>query len=389
MISPFCPKCRSVILPGKIECPECHEPVRDRAGVTDSLRKVEAPSSRGDLFCPSCHGLILGGDNRCSKCGMLISASTHEGSGIFRSAERTGTALSLSRTHSLASQMHSSLQDLGEGDRKSIWTKYLQPSTEEMSANFFQIKTCDYITNNERHRSIAENEISFEYDLKNFSYNAEAWPKDQSGSYKIKYFVGKAIADRVVAAAVSCADFSIFGENRLPLEETLTQAFLSVRRMRDSNVTLSEALQIVEGHLLPLFDEIRLGAAREISNKVCRYVIAHEFAHILLGHVDLPMAQRRDPDIRKNNERQSDTFASNTINASLDREFAFLGGLLTFLHFICLGQSDARKEGTSHPAPFERFELLLKNKSSLDSFCARFRTSEKSLRNIAERLTRA
>jgi hypothetical protein len=258
-----------------------------------------------------------------------------------------------------------------------------------MSANFCQIKTCDYITNNERHRSIAENEISFEYDLKDFSFNAEAWPKDQSGNYKIKYFVGKAIADRVVAAAVSCADFSVSGENRLPLEETLTQAFLSVRRMRDSNGTLSEALQIVESHLLPLFDEIRLGAAREISNKICRYVIAHEFAHILLGHLELPVAQSGDSDISKNNERQCDTFASNTINASLDREFAFLGGLLTFLHFICLQQSDAKKEGTSHPAPFERFELLLKNKNSLDSFCVRFRTSEKSLRNIAERLTRA
>jgi hypothetical protein len=293
------------------------------------------------------------------------------------------------RVHSPLKDSGLSLRSQGDEGFRAFWEDYLVPKPEEMNSNFFQIKTCDYITNNESHRAISEKAILFEYDLENFSFNAEAWPKDRAGRYKIKYFVGKAIADRVVAAAVSAADFSILGEDRLPLEETLTQAFLSIRKMSYSEITISEALEVVEAQLLPLSDEIRLGAAREISNKICRYVIAHEFAHILLGHVDLPISQKKDSDIRKNNERQSDTFASNIINSSFDREFAFLGGLITFLHFICLEPKNARREGDSHPAPFERFELLLKNKNSLESFCARFRTSEMSLRNIAERLTRA
>lgn len=389
MISPFCPKCRAVILPGRSECLDCKEPVRDRSGVTDSLRRVEAPTTRGDLFCPSCHGLILPGDSRCPKCGMLVAISAREGIETSRAADRMKASFVSHSIDTNATKSRTSLRIPEEGTSTTVWAEYLQPAPEEMDANFFQIKTCDYITSNERHRSITENELLFEYDLTDFTFNAAAFPK-KNGKYKIKYFVGKAIADRVVAAAVSSADFSIFGEDRLPLEESLTQAFLSIRRMNDApEVTLADALEIVEGHLLPLSDEIRLGAAREISNKICRYVIAHEIAHILLGHVDLPLAQRRDPDIRKNNERQSDTFASNTVNSSLDREFAFLGGLITFLHFISLEPREAKKEGSSHPSPFERFELLLKNKNSLDSFCARFRTSEKSLRNIAERLTHA
>jgi len=389
MISPFCPKCRAVILPGRSECPDCKEPVRDRPGVTDSLRRVEAPSTRGDLFCPSCHGLISTRDTRCTKCGMLVAISAGERIETSRATERIKAPFAFHSIGANATKSCTSLRMPGGGTSTTVWAEYLQPAAEEMDANFFQIKTCDYITSNERHRTITENEILFEYDLTNFSFNAAAFPK-KNGKYKIKYFAGKAIADRVVAAAVSCADFSIFGEERLPIEESLTQAFLSIRRMNDApKVTLAGALEIVEGQLLPLSDEIRLGAAREISNKICRYVIAHEFAHILLGHVDLPLAQRRDPDIRKNNERQSDTFASNTVNSSLDREFAFLGGLITFLHFISLEPREAKKEGSSHPSPFERFELLLKNKNSLDSFCARFRTSENSLRNIAERLTHA
>ena len=398
MISPFCPKCRAVILPGRGECPDCKEPVRDRPGVTDSLRRVEAPSTRGDLFCPSCHGLILSGDTRCAKCGMILKRSPEalQAQGASRQdfSQKSGEN-PLGRTElaelGLPSMEHDLLdvdQHSLPGDDKKRWKTYLEPSLKDLEAEFHYVISHELVLSCPDLQKLANaTRLIFLKPTMSFGglvpEEINAYATKGEGSYFVIYPSGMAICDRLIAGILSAADLSLTGEARMPLEEILTQLFTSISP--NGRMTSNRAVSILDKKLFHLLDEAQLSRAKDLSALICRWTIAHEVGHIIRGHCDIP-ASLRTPDVRRNNERDADHFAHNINNLSAFPEIAFLGGLVNNLLMIAGEGHRATQDSHTHPAPMERLENLFKNIESFQAFHARFNMSKESIFNVAKRI---
>ena len=398
MNSPFCPKCRAVILPGRSECPECKEPVQSRPGVTGTFRRVEAPSTRAGLFCPSCHGMILTGDTRCTKCGMVLE-SNPEISKAQNSLQRESTKMSqegwLRREEdgklgspSLERDLLDADQHSLLGDEKRQWKTYLEPTLKDLETEFHYVTSHQLVLSSpDFQKRTNSTRLIFLKPKMTFGrivpeeINAYA-TKDEKWNYVI-YPSGMAICDRLVAGILSAADISLTGEARMPLEEILTQLFTTIST--NGRMTSNKAISILDQKLFHLLDDAQLSRAKDLSGLICRWTIAHEIGHIIRGHCDIP-ASLRTPDVRRNNERDADHFAHNINNLSAFPEIAFLGGLVNNLMMIAGEGHRATIDSHTHPSPMERLENLLKNTESFQAFHARFSVSKESIFNVAKRI---
>lgn len=274
------------------------------------------------------------------------------------------------------------LQTVLEQELGDQWHDYLSPSSEEMRATYRKALDNDFIAASSEYRPKAEL-IEFFFDQDDYTVNASAGVRDpRSGRYPVRYNGGHAIVDRLLAAGISAADLSVGGEIRFPLEEMLTQALDAVHDQ--PHFTTEVAFGIFESCLLPAAYEVRLGVARSISETISYFTVAHELGHILLGHLDHPPSQWT-PDVNRNMERQADTFAANLVSHSAFREYFFMGALANNLQMVARSGAWAVRESPTHPAPMERFELLLRNTDALSEFEHRFGVTKDTLLRIASR----
>lgn len=87
-------------------------------------------------------------------------------------------------------------------------------------------------------------------------------------------------------------------------------------------------------------------------------VLAHETGHHALGHL-LSVAEKRNLEISRNQEREADSFASSIISTSPFGEYIFAGTL--FWHYAIATQADAASDTASdHPLSKERFENFVR-----------------------------
>ncbi|NCY20517.1 hypothetical protein EBX31_00990 [bacterium] len=398
MISPFCPKCRAVILPGRSECPDCKEPVRDHPGVTDSLRKVEAPSTRGDLFCPSCHGLIFNGDTRCPKCGMILSGQrtpssqpSPSRSESFKTVPDNVWGQAGFGSLELASLEEDSVDDHDltlYGEERTRWKTFLEPLAKDLEAEFHYVISHELVRSSPEFENLVK-ATRFIFLKPPESYHGleandiNACATKKKDDYYVIYLSGQAVCDRLIGGILSAADLSLEGDAKMPLEEVLVQIFISIRRVGKMSTT--KAVSILDKKLGHLLDDAQLARARDLASLIGRWTIAHEIGHIIRGHCDMA-SSLKTPDVLRNNERDADHFAHNINNLSAFPEYSFLGGLMNNLQMVATSGRHATLSGNTHPAPMERLENLLRNADSYEAFRARFNISKENIFTIAKRI---
>ena len=353
------------------------------------------------VFCPRCRKALLPRESSCRGCGLALHPATsriapHRGDAVEHAASsgdyRVETASLPSATRqnreanptrvAAASNLALRLQTVLDEELGDQWNNSLSPSGEEMRATYSKALGNDFIAASSEYRPKSEL-IEFFFDQDDYTVNASAGVRDpRSGRYPVRYNGGHAIVDRLLAAGISAADLSVGGEIRFPLEEMLTQALDAVHDQ--PHFTTEVAFGIFESCLLPAAYEVRLGVARSISETISYFTVAHELGHILLGHLDHPPSQWT-PDVNRNMERQADTFAANLVSHSAFREYFFMGALANNLQMVARSGAWAVRESPTHPAPMERFELLLRNTDALSEFEHRFGVTKDTLLRIASR----
>jgi hypothetical protein len=270
------------------------------------------------------------------------------------------------------------------------WKRFLRPTLQDLEADFYYVTSHELICSNQDFQEKTK-QTKFSFLVPPNSYhgmgaeeiNACAAPRKDG--YDVVYTFGQAVCDRLIAGILSTADLSVTGNEKLPLEEILAQAFLSIKRIGQMNS--GKAINILDKKLFHLLDEAQLSRAKDLASLISRWTIAHEIGHVIRGHCDMPLSLKT-PDVRKNNERDADNFAHNINNLSAFPEYSFLGGLANNLQMIALAGIHAAKDGNSHPSPLERLENLFKNTDSYKAFSARFNISKEAIFIITNRLTK-
>ena len=391
MISPFCSKCRAVILPGRSECPECREPVRDRPGVMDSLRKVEAPSTRRDLFCPSCHGLILTGDTRCTKCGMILPRDSARQR--FRDQSNGDEHLKKSSVLTLENEEEIERFSTLDQDEEVRWREFLRPTARELENEFYFIKN-HALTKNEDKESERASRTKFVYlesmeTLPTSSMPPEAinaFARKEKNGYLVVLPLGQAVFDRLIGGILSAADLQCETtfKAKMSLDIVLREVLQAVKKRR--RITVDIAMDLAANELIHLRDDVQLSAGKDIASWISRWTIAHEVGHVVRKHCD-PHPGESNSDCRIGMEYEADKFANDISNLSAHREYTFMGGLVNTLAMIVGDPKNADKASPTHPAPLVRFEeLLTKNTESAKTFSNRFNISLDELQKIAHGL---
>ena len=106
-------------------------------------------------------------------------------------------------------------------------------------------------------------------------------------------------------------------------------------------------------------DESVRKKATSLSAGMVIGILGHEVGHHVLGHLDNTGSMAKNSEIKRNQEREADSFANSVISSSPFGEYVFTGTLLW--HYALANKQAERGsvEGT-HPLALERLENLIR-----------------------------
>lgn len=335
----------------------------DSTGARKDLLAWTSQSSAlpADPFCPRCGGVILEDETKCRHCGTaraarpVPTASTDPKSFFQRTASTSA---------------RKSLEDsLAVKPKETAWSRFFAPTEDEIQAVFVQIARSPCVEQNPDYRNRAARAI-FRYLLHRADINAYA-QKKSNGTFEVVFYGGLIVAQRVVAAAVAAGDSQAGGKG--DLKQPIQQALGTIlRAMKKHN----RAFHSQNGHNLyrhflseSAMANPHLGCSQAIAQAMHGHVIAHEFGHHFFGHTSDESAG--DSDSSRMQERQVDAFALQLLDSLAHRDFSHLGAILSILTLAIMHQ-DPSEEGSSHPAPMERLELVFKNREASEMCAERF-----------------
>jgi hypothetical protein len=270
------------------------------------------------------------------------------------------------------------------------WTAYLTPPKDKVSirALFKDVVSNPIIAQVDGHREDAERIQLFPI-WGDMTVNAYArWnTKEDPPIPEIGFYGGLHVANRLLAAGVSAADFSQNqNELKFPLLEMIQQSLDTIRASvtRGTPLTPAYAYSVLEKFLPYVVDgEGCSYRAEEIAEKMDFCVLAHEVGHIVHRHGLMPTGIKA-PDVRRNNEREADAKAYSILTPMLGQEYYFLGYLLSMLNFMARSKTPDH-ESDSHPAISQRLKMLLDQRTASRGFENRFGIRLEDLQSLLKR----
>ena len=238
---------------------------------------------------------------------------------------------------------------------------YLTPSDAEMGQIYNYVASAPFVSENLQYCDRLKG-LPFIYFATNDMVNASAMrrPVEKDGKTGVEFFTvfygGAARYARLVGLAAALQDAGHEGMLK-KFVAAMPQSFCmncNVRECADFIVAngLGEAVAN---------EKIRQKAISYSSGTIA-YVIAHECGHHALGHM-LSFPEKVNLEIRRNQEREADSFASSVISASPFGEYMFAGTL--FWSYAMARQSDGDSDsGDAHPLWKERFENLVRTNAA-------------------------
>jgi len=258
------------------------------------------------------------------------------------------------------------------------WIAYLSPPKESVRirALFHKVISNPIITETAGHREDAER-IQLNPIWGDMTINAYArWNMTEDPpTPEIGFYGGLHVANRLLAAGVSAADFSREQtEWKFPLLEMIQQSLDTIRASvtQGTNLTPASAYAVLENflpHVVDLDGDVH--RAEEIAEKMDFCVLAHEVGHIVHRHGLLP-PHLKTPDVKRNNEREADAKAYSILTPMLGQEYYFLGYVLSMLNFLARFPGKKGEESDSHPAISQRLRMLLEQRAASRDFERRF-----------------
>jgi DNA-directed RNA polymerase subunit M/transcription elongation factor TFIIS len=321
----------------------------------------QAFSRPADPFCPKCGAVILEDESKCRQCGTAratrpASAAFPDPKSFFQRTATTSTRKSLE-------------ESLAVKPKETAWSRFFAPTEDEIQAVYVQIARSPCVEQNPDYRNRAARAV-FRYLPHRADINAYA-QKKTNGTFEVVFYGGLIVAQRVVAAAVAAGDSQAGGKGELkqPIQQALG---IILRAIKKHN----QAFHSRNGHNLyrhflseSAMANPHLGCSQAIAQAMHGHVIAHEFGHHFFGHTSDESAG--DSDSSRMQERQVDAFALQLLDSLAHRDFSHLGAILSILTLAIMHQ-DPSEEGSSHPAPLERLELVFKNREASEMCEARF-----------------
>lgn len=159
--------------------------------------------------------------------------------------------------------------------------------------------------------------------------------------------------------------YSIIATSPMEGKEITTKDNNNARELRKYAQSLMKEYSNWDKELMPnpeLFekDENRLiGVSNNIFLLSVRFILMHEFAHIFLGHLDVPFAKQTLDNIKKM-EVDADNVAIEWTLQTLGIEDEFSGKLSLITALNSLSYSPNKfSNSNSHPSPEDRIELCL------------------------------
>lgn len=314
-----------------------------------------------DPFCPKCGAVILEDETKCRQCGTARAtrpapAASPDPKSFFQRTATSSTRKSLE-------------ESLAVKPKETAWSRFFAPTEDEIQAVYVQIARSPCVEQNPDYRNRAARAV-FRYLPHRADINAYA-QKKTNGTFEVVFYGGLIVAQRVVAAAVAAGDSQAGGKGELkqPIQQALG---IILRAIKKHN----QAFHSRNGHNLyrhflseSAMANPHLGCSQAIAQAMHGHVIAHEFGHHFFGHTSDESAG--DSDSSRMQERQVDAFALQLLDSLAHRDFSHLGAILSILTLAIMHQ-DPSEEGSSHPAPLERLELVFKNREASEMCEARF-----------------
>ena len=296
-----------------------------------------------------------------------------------------GTGLGFSKTD-LGNLRLSSL-----APRETAWGRFFTPTVPEFQSTYAQVAKSPWIEQNRDHRAKVSKMV-FEYFPNKPDIDAYALGVTV-GPMRIGFHAGLAVAQRVIAAAVSSvAPPSSGSTDYMVNRKTITETLLSILGHVQGH---RKAFTSRAGHdLFASFwsdaevGTLDLGCAQAIAHAMHAHVIAHEIGHHLHGHTQQDGGQTSDSS--RMNERIVDAFALNVMQSMPNKDFSHLGSVLSILALVAIGLrwgGSPKEESESHPANSERLELVFKEREGSELTANRFGITEQLCKTVVEHLT--
>jgi len=314
----FCPYCTSEILDGI--CNVCHL-----------------------AFCPSCERSVPVGKNFCTHCGESL---------------RPDSSKPLPYASSSGTNEAKSLSPMGH---MSHWRDFFRPSPGELKSSFEIVRSSSFIRNTPPYLATSQ-KVVFLFDQENSVINAFA-----DRQQRIMLMGGLVNAQRLASAVFSLLDK---GSQTSPLTKSATKQLLgsllgALRRRGklepDQAENIFSAITLSGSHRPDAKEH--LPVARSIAQAAQAYVIAHELGHIALGHTqsNLPWSE----DVQRNQERETDSFASSTLSQAPFSEYLFMGQIATLFVLLSNHKKGSSDHLDTHPHPESRFRSAYESNPAL------------------------
>jgi len=227
---------------------------------------------------------------------------------------------------------------------------YLDVKTEDVVPLFESIRNSSVVKQNTVYTSLTK-DIAFTVFETNDTINAYATRVPKPA---IVCYAGEVRFAHVLGLAVSAE----LGGNKGVLKRFMngmTPAHFRSFSMENAKALVNECeLAYVLG------DENLLSEARSIAAGEIMATLAHETGHHVLGHVwnDRDARARQSKEVRRNQEREADSFASSVISLSHFGKHVFVGQLFSWW---VMSKVDAASDATlDHPLSQERFDNLVR-----------------------------
>ena len=295
------------------------------------------------VFCTSCGRSVPVGKKFCAHCGQALNSDS---------------AKPFSHTPSSGIDEAKSLSPMGH---ISHWRDFFRPSAGELKSSFEIVRSSSFIRNTPPYHA-ASQKVVFLFDPEDFMINAVA---DRQN--RIMMMGGLVNAQRLAAAVFSLLDegSETASTARSATKQLLGSLLGALRRKGrlepEQAENIFSAISLT-GSRRPDAKE-HLPVARSIAQAAQAYVIAHELGHIALGHTqsNLPWSE----DVQRNQERETDSFASSTLSQAPFSEYLFMGQIATLFVLLSNHKKGASDHLDTHPHPEARFRSAYESNPSL------------------------
>ena len=422
----ICPKCKAHNTESAILCAECYASLNGVAPVEDT---GERPAKRVKI-CPKCGAengatAVICGSCYTSLTDVVPSTETTASAPQFKTCPNCGTQNAVGATR--CKTCYKPFEEQAENKPRSTQTQPanntiekpsdILPNDEDLNKYFGSkpAKTCktkgfaymekkfgifendviaikDMVFNapfiaNCNDYSVFRNETYFLFNEKfNDAYTINAYAdgiENIIGRYGIvnlqlsrNYKYGIVIYDgySLVVSALAAAYVKFYPDLNFHSPEKIRgvlEEIVRIRRSNAGNFDISALKSLDEKFDLIPDNPEQIQFIREISTVALASTIAHEFGHIVSGHI-IPMT----PLFTRNAERIADKFAIDTINSLGDeriKNFFFLGALIGQLTLISISPNFMALEldprsNIDHPANLERFRMLMEGTKATNHF---------------------